>query len=196
MAALSIVGLSGNVTRPSRTAVVVEAVLEQAVRQSGGQGRLVQLADAAPLVFSALTPDQLEGEGRALVQAIEAADALVIGTPVYRAAYTGALKHLFDLVQPNALAGKPVVLTATGGTSMHALVLEHHLRPLFAFFKTMTVPTTVFAAEADFRDYRIVNPAVADRIEQAGSEVAGALRARSLLEFDGLAPAGRLPGAL
>ena len=46
---------------------------------------------------------------------------MIVGTPVYRASYTGALKHLFDLMHygPGRHA---VLLAATGGTRMHGLV--------------------------------------------------------------------------
>ncbi len=193
MAQLSIVGISGNVTKPSRTAVLVGDILKAIERRTGGTAELIELVDAAQHVFGALTPDRLEGEARRIVRTIEQADIIVAGTPVYRAAYTGALKHLMDLVQQNALVGTPVVLVATGGTPMHALVTEHHLRPLFAFFKAMSVPTTIFAVESDFADYRIVNPAILDRVERVADEAVSAYGARSILEFDAFTSAARLP---
>ena len=118
-----------------------------------------------------------------MVRAVETADLLVIGTPVYRASYTGALKHLFDLVRHDALAGKPVILTATGGSHLHGLVTEHQLRPLFGFFNALSLPTAVYATEADFRDYRIVNPAINDRIERAVTEAVGLFRTRTPLRI-------------
>ncbi|MGO8048504.1 NADPH-dependent FMN reductase, partial [Rhizobium johnstonii] len=64
----------------------------------GLDGRTIELVDAAPILFQALRSDQLDAEGRAILDAVEAADVLVVGSPFYRASYTGALKHLFDLV--------------------------------------------------------------------------------------------------
>ena len=75
---------------------------------------------------------------------------MIVGTPVYKGAYTGLFKHLIDFIDPGRLAGKPVALTATGGGLRHALMVEHTLRPLFGFFATLTVPTAVYASEADF----------------------------------------------
>jgi len=138
MAGLSIIGISGSVTRPSRTTALVQAALERIEARSGAATRLVELVDSAPALFSALTRDKLTGEAKALVQAVEQADLLVIGTPVYRASYTGALKHLFDLVHHAGFAGKPVLLTATGGSHLHGLVTEHQLRPLFGFLNALT----------------------------------------------------------
>jgi FMN reductase len=41
-----------------------------------------------------------------LLAAIEAADALIVGTPVYRASFTGLFKHLFDFVEQTALQSR------------------------------------------------------------------------------------------
>ena len=102
--------------------------------------------------------------------AVEEADLLVVGSPVYRASYTGALKHLFDLVDHRSLQGKPIILAATGGSSLHGLMPEHQLRPLFGFFNALTLPTTIYAVEGDFHDYALVSGKVRDRIERAIGE--------------------------
>ncbi len=174
---MKIIGLSGNVKRPSRTASLVEAIVSVARDRLGSKGQVIELVDAAPTLFRALRSDQLDAEGRAIIDAVEAADVLVVASPVYRASYTGALKHLFDLVDYRALTGKRVILAATGGTPLHGLMIEHQLRPLFGFFNALTLPTAVYATEADFADYGIANPAVLDRIERAVSELAHILPA-------------------
>jgi FMN reductase len=193
MAGLSIIGISGSVTRPSRTTALVQAALERIEPRSGAATRLVELVDSAPALFSALTRDKLTGEAKALVQAVEQADLLVIDTPVYRASYTGALKHLFDLVHHAGFAGKPVLLTATGGSHLHGLVTEHQLRPLFGFLNALTLPTTVYAVEADFIDYRVSSAKILDRLDRA---VAEALRQldRPGVGFDAAAPRRALAG--
>jgi FMN reductase len=145
------------------------------------RSRLVQLVDIGPELFQSITPDRFESFSsfaaqrlsphvRSVIQAIESADALVVGTPVYKASYSGALKHLFDLIPPNALTGKPVLLAATAGTPLHGLVAEHQLRPLFGFFNTLTLPTTIFGLESDFRDHRIEKPELQARITRAAKE--------------------------
>jgi alkanesulfonate monooxygenase SsuD/methylene tetrahydromethanopterin reductase-like flavin-dependent oxidoreductase (luciferase family) len=99
MSTRSVLGISGSVTRPSRTTALVSAVLDGITARTTIRPRLVELVDAAPVLFSALTADKLEGAAAEIVRAVEGADVLVVGTPVYRASYTGALKHLFDLVK-------------------------------------------------------------------------------------------------
>ncbi|WP_232534175.1 NADPH-dependent FMN reductase [Plantactinospora sp. KBS50] len=58
------------------------------------------------------------------------ADGLVVGTPVYKAAYSGVLKCLLDLLPQHALVGKPVLPLATGGSSAHVLAIDYALRPV------------------------------------------------------------------
>ncbi|MFM2282351.1 MAG: reductase [Pseudomonadota bacterium] len=179
MSDLRIVGISGNVKTPSRTSALLASVLKRIEERTEVLPRHVDLAAKAPVLFRALRSDQLDEEGREIVSAIENADALVVGSPVYRASYSGALKHLFDLVDFRALVGKPVVLVATGGTPLHGLMIDHQLRPLFSFFKAFTVPTSVYALEADFTDYAVSNPDVVARIETAVDElIAFAARSR------------------
>ena len=119
---------------------------------------------------AAQTLDALQGLPRAIVAQLLSADALVVGSPVYKGSYTGLFKHLFDLVDPAALAGKPVLLTATGGGDKHALVIEHQLRPLFGFFEAFTLPTGVYASGADFSDGVPTAPALLARIDRAVSQ--------------------------
>jgi FMN reductase len=132
----------------------------------------IEMADAAPMIFSSLTRAQTSTASEAIVRSVETADALIVATPVYRGSYTGALKHLFDLVSHQALVGKPVILAATGSSHLHGLVTEHQLRPLLSFFGALTVPAAVYASEADFAEYTLVSAAVFERIDRAADEIA------------------------
>ncbi len=167
---LRILGISGNVTRPSRTAVVVRGLTERIAGLSGGTVEVIKMAQVAPHILSALERSSLGEAGRAIIGKVETADLLVVGSPVYRASYTGALKHLFDLVDHRALAGRPAIVAATGGSPLHGLVTEHQLRPLLAFFGALVLPTTLYAVESDFEDYRLSSSAVAARSERAARE--------------------------
>jgi FMN reductase len=88
-------------------------------------------------------------------------------------------KHFFDLVEQYALANKPVLLAATGGGDHHALVLEHAMRPLFAFFQALTIPVAFFASAGDFDGTTLLNPRVHSRIEIGLTDVVDLLRARA-----------------
>ncbi|AWI58408.1 FMN reductase [Sinorhizobium fredii] len=174
---MKILGLSGNVKRPSRTASLVDVLTSAVESRFGGVKSIIDLTDAAPVLFRALRADQLDSAGREIIDAVETADVLVVGSPVYRASYTGALKHLFDLVDYRALTGRPVLLAATGGSPLHALMIEHQLRPLFGFFNALSIPTSIYAVETDFTDYRLTNPAVFERVDRAIADLARLLPA-------------------
>jgi FMN reductase len=177
MSAPSIVGVSGSLSNPSRTSALVAAILTSIEQRSGHSTSMLELSASAPVLFSATSPSDVSAEARQVLDLVEAADLLVIGTPVYRASYTGALKHLFDLVDHRRFSGKPVVLTATGGSPLHGLVIEHQLRPLFGFLNALTLPTSIYAVEADFKNYSVSNPRIDERMERVADE---ALRHLSL----------------
>ena len=100
------------------------------------------------------------------------ADGVIAVTPLYNGSYTGLFKSFFDVLDPDALAGKPVLVAATGGTARHSLALEHVIRPLFTYLKAVTVPTAVFAATEDWGSASSSAGALTARIERAGSELA------------------------
>lgn len=168
----TVVGVSGSVTRPSRTTALVQAIVAAIASKADVDTRVIELVDAAPHLFSALTPYQVEGKSREILDLVEDADLLVVATPVYRASMSGALKHLFDLVDHRAFVGKPVLLAATGGSLMHGLVTEHQLRPLFGFLNALTLPTTVYAVESDFDNYQVSTAKIGERIARAADEAA------------------------
>lgn len=171
-----IVGLAGSLSRPSKTRSLVDLVTAKAAAAFGAAAATYDLTDLQPALGTAGTLDDLDGLPRAILAQVLSADALVVGSPVYKGSYTGLFKHLFDLIDPAALAGKPVLLTATGGGDKHALVIEHQLRPLFGFFESFTLPTGIYASGTDFIDGVPASPALLARIERAVSQFPQALR--------------------
>ncbi len=163
----TIVGLSGNLARPSKTRVLVETIVGQAAGRYDARAVSFDVVELAPSLAGATRLADLAPTAQAAIDAILRADALVVASPVYKGSYTGLFKHLFDLVDPADLAGLPVLLAATGGGDRHALVIEHQLRPLFGFFEAVTLPTGVYAAECDFRDGEPASPALLERIARA-----------------------------
>ena len=172
-----LVGFSANLQRPSKTRALVEAVAEAATVDGGLDLRRFDLHDAGTGLGAAWSRDALSLPARRVIEAIEGADALVVGSPVYKGSFTGLFKHVFDLIDPAALANKPVAIVATGGGARHALVVEHSFRPLFGFFGALQVPTTVYGSDPDFTDGLPTDAGVRERIAQAGAQLAALLRA-------------------
>lgn len=172
-----IIGLSGNLTAPSRTLSLVVATANRIAEQAGGEARVLDISDlyglgeirarvgAPPAIEAALT-------------AVETADLLVVGSPVYKGSYTGLFKHFIDLLDYRALIGTPVALLATGGSERHALVIEHQLRPLFGFFQAQVLGTGIFLTERDLANGAITDPVLQARFDQLVREGVDALRHR------------------
>ncbi len=119
------------------------------------------------------------------------ADGLIVGSPVYKGAYTGLFKHLFDLVDPGALAGKPVAIVATGGGARHALVVEHAFRPLFGFFGALQMPDRRLRLRDRLHRRRADRARRAGARRQAGGQLAALLgRRRAASAPAALAAAG------
>ena len=166
----TMVKINGSPTQPSKTGILVNAIGDAVARKMAIKSKTITLSEVAPKIMCGLTRPDITAAGEELLQMVERADLLVIGTPVYRAAYTGVLKHFFDLVDRDAMRNRKAILCATGGTSMHALVIEHQLRPLMGFFAIQTVTTGLYGLSEDFADGAVASPSLKDRIERASGE--------------------------
>ena len=103
--------------------------------------------------------DDLDDAWRAVVRRVLDADALVVATPIYKDSYPGLFKHLIDLLDPQSLVHKPILIAATGGGDKHAPAVEHQLHPLFAFFEAHTLGTAVHVSDKDFEEGRLTSTA-------------------------------------
>ena len=164
---LSVVGVVGSLHAPSKTAVLTEAILDELGSTLPIDPHVVRISELGPSFAGALLRTDLPEVVETELRGIEQADLLIVASPVYRASFTGLLKHLFDFVDQYALIDTPVLLAATGGSERHSLILEHQLRPLFGFFQALTLPLGIYAHDSDFTDYRVTNPLLADRIANA-----------------------------
>lgn len=178
----TIIGLSGNLDRPSKTRTLVQTVVAAAASEFQATGTVFDLADFGPSLGAARRVADLDAAARAALEVVLSADALVVGSPVYKGSYTGLFKHLIDLIDPLALASKPVLPTATGGGDRHALVIEHQLRPLFGFFEARTLATGLYASDRDFTNGEPTSPALLDRLGRAVGQLAPFFDRRTLPE--------------
>jgi FMN reductase len=166
-----IVVVTAGLSQPSSTRLLADR-LAAATRvriESSGRPVEVEVVELRTLAH-ALADNLLTGfPAGPLVEAIEAvssADAVIAVTPIFSASYSGLFKTFFDVLEEDALAGKPLLIAATAGTARHSLALEHALRPLFAHLRAVVVPTAVFAATEDFG-----HAGLQERIERAANEL-------------------------
>ncbi|MFE9454332.1 CE1759 family FMN reductase [Streptomyces sp. NPDC006739] len=176
---MKLVVVSAGLSVPSSTRLLGDRLAAAAGRPApggaGAQAEVVELRDLAVEIAHNFTNGF---PGRALsaaIDSVKAADGLIVVTPVFSASYSGLFKSFFDVLSAgdeDALAGKPVLIAATGGTARHSLVLEHALRPLFAHLRAVIVPTGVYAASEDWGAQGL-----AERIERAAGELAALMKA-------------------
>ncbi len=124
-----ILAIAGSPTAPSRTSALMVYAADHFAR-----------ADLRALVLNVRDLDaeellhgRYDGTSvRAASAQVSAARALIVATPVYKAAYTGTLKTFLDLLPGDAFAGKIVLPVAIGGSAAHSLMVDYALRPLCA----------------------------------------------------------------
>lgn len=147
---MSIVGISGNATRPSKTHTLVSAVVDGLAATAGVDATCFDLAGILPTLAGTLRRSDASGSLLAVYEAIEGCNHLVVGSPTYKAYYTGLLKHLFDLMDMGSLRGRRVTLCATGRAPSHGPLVEGGLRALFDVFDAEASPGFVYALDEDF----------------------------------------------
>ncbi|MCO5137768.1 MULTISPECIES: FMN reductase [unclassified Shinella] len=172
-----LVSITGSYNRPSKTQALTGHIASLIQARYAVETSSYDLNDVGPSLGRALWRKDLDHQARQVVADIVAADLLLVGSPTYKGSYPGLFKHLFDLIDPLELRGKPVILTATGGGDRHALVVEHQLRPLFGFFSARTLPTAIYASDVDFKDHRVASARLAARFDDLLSDLSGLLPA-------------------
>lgn len=97
-----------------RLATATRAALSE--RDRDADVRVIELRELAVDLATTLTtgvPTSAVADAR---DELAAADALIAVTPVFAAAYSGLFKMFFDVLDPETVAGVPVLIGATAGT--------------------------------------------------------------------------------
>ena len=183
---LRLVVVSAGLSVPSSTRLLADRLAEAVRRQlaedgCGAEVQVVELRELAADIANNLVTG-FPGRDLARAQeAVAAADGLIAVTPVFSASYSGLFKSFFDVLDKDALTGKPVLAAATGGTARHSLALEYALRPLFAYLRAIVVPTTVFAASEDWGgNGDPLTDTLPTRIARAAGELAELMRGKQV----------------
>jgi len=141
---MSVLLIAGSPTVPSRSSALLEAVAQ---RLAGRGARVERLA-----VRDLPAPALLQGDAehpaiRQAAERVAQARAVVVATPVYKAAYSGVLKIFLDLLQQAALKGKTVLPLATGGSPHHMLALDYALRPVLQSLAARLILPGIYATD-------------------------------------------------
>ncbi|MCD2195243.1 NAD(P)H-dependent oxidoreductase [Actinomycetospora endophytica] len=173
---MDLLAVSGSPSSPSKTVLALDVASRRAAEHDDVHVDLLDLREQELVFSDGRDPADYTGTTRDAIDRVVAADALLVGTPMYRGGYTGRLKNLFDVLPNDALAGKPVGLVATGGTDHHYLALEHELKPLIGFFRAWAVPGAVYANNTHFSEGELVDDGVRARLRDLADAVVGFAR--------------------
>jgi FMN reductase len=173
----SIAVVTAGLTTPSSSRLLADQLAAAVRDELSGRGiaarvEIIEVRDHAHDLTNNLLTGFPSAGLRKVLETVEQADALIAVTPTFSASYSGLFKMFFDVLDDKALAGKPVLLGATGGTERHSLVLDYALRPLFAYLKALPVATGVYAASTD---WGAGATKLRTRITQAATELVAAL---------------------
>ncbi|MEU3532699.1 FMN reductase [Streptomyces murinus] len=164
---MKLVVVSAGLSVPSSTRLLADRLAAAVADRTAVDTEVIELRDLAVEIAHQFTSG-FPGKALAAAQdAVTGADGLILVTPVFSASYSGLFKSFFDVLDKDALTGKPVLIAATGGTARHSLVLDHALRPLFSYLRAVVVPTGVYAASEDWGA-----AGLPERIERAAQELA------------------------
>jgi len=169
--------ISAGLRKPSSTRLLADQLAAgagRAFRQRGIEPVLdvTELRDHAQDLANNLLTGFPSPALRSTVDRVLYADGLIAVTPIFTGSYSGLFKTFFDVLEDGSLAGKPVLLGATGGTERHSLAIDHAMRPLFAYLRALVVPTGVYAASSDWGATEQGQQALGERVERAAKELA------------------------
>jgi FMN reductase len=167
----SLVVVSAGTSDPSATRLLADRTAERATALAAEHGNavtvsVIDLREIAADISTALVSQLITPKLQKAITALGTADGVIAAAPVYKAGPSGLFISFFQVLDNDLLIGKPVVLAATAGTARHALVADDQMRPLFAYLRTLAVPTSLFAAPEDWSD-----PALNKRIDRAAREL-------------------------
>lgn len=168
--------VSAGLSQPSSTRLLADRLAAATRTELSDRAEIetVELRDHAHDIADHLLTGFANRRLQPVLDRVEAADGLILVTPTFTASYSGLFKSFVDVVPPESVEGKPVLIAATGGTERHSLVLEHAMRPLLTYLRAVVVPTAVYAASSDWGN----DTALDERITRAAAELAAELSRR------------------
>ncbi|MFG1603373.1 FMN reductase [Actinoplanes sp. NPDC049265] len=169
-----LVVISAGLRTPSSTRMLADRLATATAGRLEVETTVVELREVAHEITDHLLTGFAPAKLQTVLDAVAAADGLILVTPIFQASYSGLFKSFADLIGKGAVDGKPVLLAATGGSIRHSLAVDHALRPLFAHLRAVPVPTGVFAATEDWGN----DSSLRTRIDQAAGELAAEMDRR------------------
>jgi FMN reductase len=183
MTARRIAVVAAGLSNPSSTRMLADrlaaaTVASLAERDIEAEVDVFELRDYAHDITNNLLTGFAPPALESMINTVVSADALIAVTPIFSTSYSGLFKSFIDVLDPDALTGKPVLIGANAGTPRHSLAIDYAIRPLFAYLHAEAVSTGVFAASADWGGAADQVAPLGERITRGARELADAIARR------------------
>jgi FMN reductase len=177
MTTRTIAVVSGGLSQPSSTRMLADRLADaslERLKQKGADAEVsvFELRDIARDITNNLLTGFPSPKLAEVIEKVTGADGLIAVTPIFTTSYSGLFKSFFDVLDNTSLTDMPVLIGATGGTARHSLALEYSMRPMFTYLHSIVVPTSVFAATADWGSGPDEVKTLSDRMLRAAEEFA------------------------
>ena len=139
-----IVIISGT-NRPGSNTRKVTAHVETVYKSLGVPFQLLDLAHLPPEIFSPSSYGEKPASFKKFIDAILAADGLVVVTPEYNGGMPGVLKYFIDMLPfPESFENRPVCFVGVAAGIWGALRPIEHLQAIFGYRNALIYPERVF----------------------------------------------------
>ncbi|WP_312118263.1 NADPH-dependent FMN reductase [Brevibacillus reuszeri] len=178
---MKLLGIAGTVIG-AKTSIVVQSVLDEVKKAAPEiEVELLDLREHRMSLCDGRDPATYTDDTKKVIDTVSSADFYLFGTPadfylfgtpIFQGSMTGALKNLFDHIQPQVLRHKVMGFVANGGTYQHYLVIENQLKPIAGFFRAYVAPGSVYVHADHFNSQNeIVDEDVLRRISELAQEL-------------------------
>jgi FMN reductase len=179
--------VSAGLSNPSSTRMLADRLAAETVKALADRDiqasvDVIELRDYAHDITNNLLTGFAPPALETAINTVVSADALIAVTPIFSTSYSGLFKSFIDVLDPDALTGKPVLIGANAGTARHSLAIDYAIRPLFAYLHADAVSTGVFAASSDWGGSGDDVAPLAKRVEKGAKELAEAVARRDTVE--------------
>jgi NAD(P)H-dependent FMN reductase len=161
-----VVALCGSLRDDSYTRIALQTALD-AAESAGASTDLLDVRDLALPVFDA--DDDAAGDAPELRERVRAADAILLGTPMYHGSYSSPLKTALDYCGFDEFEDKTVGLLAVAGGGFPVTALDH-LRSVCRALNAWVVPhqAAIPSAYEQFEDGAFVDDDLEERVRTLG----------------------------
>nr|WP_042189782.1 NADPH-dependent FMN reductase [Kibdelosporangium sp. MJ126-NF4]CEL18874.1 FMN reductase [Kibdelosporangium sp. MJ126-NF4]CTQ95322.1 FMN reductase (EC 1.5.1.29) [Kibdelosporangium sp. MJ126-NF4] len=165
--------VSGSPSQDAPTAVLLRHV-SVVLNSLGHEVHQLSVRDLPTVAL--LSADLLDPAIRNAMDLVDRADGVVVASPVYRAAYSGLVQSLLNLLAKTALTGKVVLPLANGGSQGHLVAIDYALRPLLSARGATNVVPGHFVLDAEVHDN--ISTTVSNELDLAVRRFANAVAER------------------